>query len=128
MRCDISAQQVIDPVSSSGGSQNVAFASVRTDVQIYILDFVLSSFQNITGTTSNFWTISFDWLSATNVGTSLASLNTKTSAINNWVAQRATVNAVLSSSARALRINVTPSGTAGVLYPICHYTYRQVVT
>jgi hypothetical protein len=122
---------ITDATLSIGTSGTVSNRSpVRQDYGIYLVRWVCVTFVSTTNTGAAYWTVALNRRTAANAGTDIASFTTGTTpdTASNWVNHDQTINAVLDSSARELRITVTKTGSPGGIYPLSTLVYRLIVT
>lgn len=118
-----------------GGQQNVYPSAtavsyiwwpVRQDYGIYLERWVCTTFVSTTNNGSNNWTILLDRFSTTNSLTNIASFSTSADTASNWISHSQAINAVLDSSARAIRVASNKTGNPGTVYALSTLVYRLI--
>lgn len=116
-------QQMIYPTATAA---TLAWMPIRQDYGMYLLKWHITTFVGSPNTGSAYWTVALDRFTAANSSTNIASISTSADTQANWVNHDTAINAVLSSSARALRTIGTKTGSPGTIYPLSTISYRLI--
>lgn len=119
----IGGQQNVYPVAAG---VSMVWWPVRQDYGIYLERWVCTTFVSTTNNGSNNWTILLDRFSTTNLQTNITSFSTSADTASNWISHSQVINAVLNSSARAIRVGSNKIGSPGTMYALSTLVYRLI--
>ena len=121
------AEYVLDFQPGFGITANTeGYSAMRTTYDAYVTRVTAAYSVSTTNNGSNYWSFVVRYAAA---ATTIATLTTAAASVGTWTRGESTPNTVVAqSTALAIQVSVTKTGSPGALYSGVRVTYRLVIT